>query len=68
MDRIEIPTNFTESTTGPTMVDHHNPAIKVVLHGQEVIGCIIDGGSGVNVISKTTCSRLGITEWEACPF
>ena len=68
MGSIEISANFTESATGPTVVDHHNPAIKVVLHGQEVIGCIIDGGSGVNVISKTTCSRLGITEWEPCPF
>ena len=28
----------------------------------------MDGGSGVNVINKTTCDRLGITKWEACPF
>mgnify|MGYP000512339142 CR=1 FL=1 len=68
MDRIEIPTNFTESTTGPTMVDHHIPAMKVVLQGQEVTGCIINGGSRVNVISKATCSHLDITKWEPCPF
>ena len=28
----------------------------------------MDGGSGVNVINKITCDRLGITKWEACPF
>ena len=50
------------------VVDHHNLAIKVVLQGQEITGCIVDDGSGVNVISTTTCNRLGIIEWEACPF
>ena len=50
------------------MVDHNNPAIKLVLQGQEVAGCIIDGGSSVNVISAKTCEQLGISEWEACPF
>ena len=50
------------------MVDHHNPTIKLVLHGQEITGCIIDEGSGVNVISAKTCEQLGISEWEACPF
>ena len=31
-------------------------------------GAIVDGGSGVNVINKTTCDRLGIRKWDACPF
>ena len=31
-------------------------------------GCIIDGGSGVNVISTKTCEHLGISELEACLF
>ena len=26
------------------------------------------GGSGVNFISETTCSKLGITKWEPRPF
>ena len=31
IDGLEISANYTESSTGPTVVDHHNPAIKVVL-------------------------------------
>ena len=68
MDRLEILTNIAESSARPMVIDHHNPAIKVVLQGEEISGCIIDGGSGVNVISKATCNRLGIIEWEVCPF
>ena len=60
--------NFTRTSDGPTMVDHSNPAIKVILQGQEVVGCIIDEGSGINVISARICEQLGISEWEACPF
>ena len=65
---LEISANYTESSSGPMVVDHHNPAIKVVLQGQEITRCIVDGGSRVNVISKSTCNRLGVTDWEACPF
>ena len=67
-DQVIIPTNFSESAIEPTMVDHHNPAIKVILQGEEISGCIIEGGSGFNVISKATCNCLGIAKWEACPF
>ena len=70
-DRVTGPgvaTNFTEPSDGPTVVDHRNPAIKLVLQGQEVPGCIIDGGSGVNVISAKICEQLGISDWKACPF
>ena len=49
-------------------MDHHKLAYKLVLQGQEVAGCIVNGGSGVNVISTTTCERLRISSWEACPF
>ena len=63
-----IHANFAESTIGPTVVDHHNPFIKVILQGEEILECIIDGRSGVNVISKATYNRLGIANWEARPF
>ena len=49
-------------------MDEQSLAIKVVIQGQEVVGAIVDGGSGVNVINKTTCDRLGIRKWDACPF
>ena len=45
-----------------------NPFIQVIIHGQEIEGAIVNDGSGVNVISKTTYDRLGITKWEACPL
>ena len=49
-------------------MDSQNPAVKIVIKGREVIGCIIDGGLGVNVINEATCHDLGITQWEPCPF
>ena len=49
-------------------MDEQSPSIKVVIQGQEVIDTIVDGRSGVNVINKITCDRLGITKWDACPF
>ena len=52
---ISVSTNFVETSTEPTVVDHHDPTIKLVLHSQEITGCIIDGGSSVNVISAKTC-------------
>ena len=63
-----ISANFTGTNDGITVVDHNNPAIKLILQGQEVAGCIINEGSGINVISARTCERLGISEWEACLF
>ena len=58
---VDVLANFAETHTDPTVVDHHNAAIKLVLQGQEITGRIVDGGSCVNVISMTTCARLGIT-------
>ena len=66
MARKEL-VNFT-TIKGPTIMDEQNPTMKVIIRGQEVSGSIVDGGSRVNVINKTTCDHLGITTWEACPF
>ena len=49
-------------------MDSQNPSVQIVILGQHVSGCIIGGGSGVNVISEETCSKLGITQWKPCPF
>ena len=43
------------------MIDHQNPTIKVLLQWEEISGCIVDSGSDVNVRSKATCTRVGIT-------
>ena len=49
-------------------MDSQNPTVKIVIKGHKVHGCIIDGGSGVHVISEVTCHNLGLTQWESCPF
>ena len=46
-----VTANFIEYAKGPMVVDHHNPAIKIIVKAEEISRCIIDGGSGVNVIS-----------------
>ena len=33
---VSVSANFMDTSNGPTKVDHHNPAIKLVLHGQEI--------------------------------
>ena len=57
-----------EPSNGPTIMDEQSPTIKVVIKGKQVAGAIVDRGSGVNVINKTTCDKLGIRKWDACPF
>ena len=49
-------------------MDEQSPSIKVIIRGHEVARTIVDGGSGANVINKTTCDKLGITKWDAYPF
>ena len=49
-------------------MDEQSPSIKVIIWGQEVAGTIVESGSGVNVINKITCDKLGITKWDACLF
>jgi hypothetical protein len=42
--------------------------MEAIVGGQKIAGILIDGGSGVNVISMATCRQLGITKWEPCKF
>ena len=63
----QVSLNYNQPSHEPTIMDEQSPAIKVVIQRQEVAGAIVDGGSGVNVINKTTCDRLGIRKWDACP-
>jgi hypothetical protein len=41
-------------------------SMEAIVGGQKIAGILIDGGSGVNVISMATCRQLGITKWEPC--
>ena len=64
----QVSFNYNQPNNSPTIMDEQNRSIKVRIHRQEIDGTIVDGRSGVNVINKTTCDKLGITKWEACPF
>ena len=46
-----MPIHLAELGTGPPLMDSQNPTVKLVIKGQAVNDCIIDDGSGVNVIS-----------------
>ena len=50
--------NLTEPGTGPPLMDSQNQAVKIMIKGRDLHGCIIDGGSGVNVITEATCHNL----------
>ena len=64
----QVSVNYNQPNDEPTIMDEQSPTIKVVIQGQEMVGAIVDEGSGVNVINKTTCDRLGIRKWDACSF
>ena len=57
-----------KSKEGLAVMDENSLAVTVIVKGKEVPGTIINGGSKVNVISIRTCDKLGIQEWEPCPF
>ena len=59
---------FFSNLEGLAVEDKNNLAITAIIKGREVPGTIVDGGSGVNVISQRTCDTLGIQEWEPCPY
>ena len=62
------PINFASSSEAPMVVDKQNRVVKSIVKGKEVPDSTIEGGSGVNVISKATCDRLVINQWDVCPF
>ena len=39
-------------------MDTQSPTIKLLVKGQEVCGCIINGSSGVNVINEATSNPM----------
>jgi hypothetical protein len=50
------------------IMDYECPSMEAIVGGQKIAGILMDGGSGVNVISMATCRQLGITKWEPCKF
>ena len=50
-DTPPAPTFFSNPEEGLTLVDTCSPAITIIVKGRELPKTIVDGGSGVNVIS-----------------
>ena len=65
---VAPPVNLNEPWMGPPLMDSQNSAVKIMIKGHDLHGCIIDGGSGVNVINKATYHNLGLNQWEPYPF
>ena len=69
-DRLTWAHTLTVALVTPTthVRDEHCPTILLTIKDQEIPSVVIDGGSGMNVISEVTCTSLGLQEWELCPF
>jgi hypothetical protein len=50
------------------IMDCECPSMEAIVGRQKIPGILIDGGSGINVISMATCRQLRITKWEPCKF
>ena len=48
--------------------DEQVPVVTVEIANQLVPNVLLDGGSGVNVLSESMCARLGILRFEEVPF
>ena len=59
-----IPALFMEPHLGLTIVDHQNPAIKVLVHGTEIHGCVVCWPSPATNQTKGRAERSGQTRWE----
>ena len=47
---------------GANVIDPHCPGVDILIHGQKITGALIDGCSGVNIITMETCQHLGLTD------
>ena len=50
------------------ITDTRVPEISVEYRGISIENVLIDGGVGVNIVTKTTCERFGWLEWLPVPF
>jgi hypothetical protein len=66
---VETPATTIQLTeVDEQVMDCECPSMEAIIGGQKIAGILIDGRSGVNVISMATCWQLGITQWEPCKF
>ena len=50
------------------IMDTRVPEISVEYRGIQIDNVLIDGGAGVNIVTKTTCERFGWLDWLPVPF
>ena len=50
------------------ITDTRVPEISVEYRGIQIDNVLIDGGAGVNIVTKTTCERFGWLDWLPVPF
>lgn len=50
------------------VTDTRIPELSVKHHGVFVDKVLLDGGAGVNIITKEACERYGLKGWEPTPF
>ena len=71
-DMLTRPTNTTISLLAPTPTPHnqdeHCPTLTATINDHDIPSVVIDGGSGVNVISEDTCLDLGLKHWQSWLF
>ena len=60
--------NLTTLTSRLPLMNSQNPTVQLLIRSHEIPGCIIDGGSGVNVISKATCKLMVLLSQQTKPF
>ena len=58
----------TDGEVQAPVFDEAVPVISVTLGNSNVEGVLLDGGSGVNILSEQMLAPLGITKWESAPF
>ena len=58
---------MTQPEEPPRTRDDNVAKIKMKIAAQEVQGVILDGGSGVNIITEDLANKLGL-KWEPIPF
>ena len=65
--QCEAECHMTQPEEPPRTRDDNVAKIKMITAMQEVQGVILDGGSGVNVITEDLANKLGL-KWEPIPF
>lgn len=49
-------------------VDYKVLVVEVCFQNTHIKGVLLDGGSGLNILPKSMCKRLGIIHWDDTPF